>query len=62
MTQKTVAIVLTAIAALGLSGCSNPDYDPDLCDLQQSLAAFSLEVRGYVSPSIQESVDRYCTR
>jgi len=60
--KKLIVAVLAIAAPLLLGGCSNPDYDPDLCDLQQGLAAMSMQVHGYVEADIQEQVDKYCTR
>lgn len=55
-------LLVLAIAALVLSGCANPDYDPQMCDIWQSIGAMEEGRQGFVGAENQATIDRYCER
>jgi hypothetical protein len=59
--MKRVAVILLAALAL-VTSCSNPNYDPDMCDFYHSLGANYTLSQGYVPADVQEDIDMYCER
>lgn len=55
-------LLMLALALASLAGCSNKDYDPDMCDFYQSLSAAYDAHQGYTPSSVNEALDKYCTR
>lgn len=58
--MRTVVVALAGV--FFLSGCSNPDYDPDFCDHYRQLGAAYNETSGYTPVDIEELQDKYCSR
>jgi hypothetical protein len=55
-------LVFAATAILAMAGCSNPSYDPDLCDFYQSLGVSYESMNGYVPAETQADIDKFCER
>ena len=51
----------TVVVLAALAGCGS-EYDPELCDVWQSIGVMEKNRTGYITEDKQAEIDTYCTR